>query len=151
MCLIIISIWFVVRVAGSFFFPLKSGQRGSSQSLSTNDSILWPSVGFQPHLDRPKAEACSKFFVLFLFFTLASLWWNTSKQMKFRKKLCVLVSTHRKLHSSGAEESIAGHYSSSRASNRCFAFSRSDELPSLNSPSQSARGSPWTSRVTSKP
>jgi hypothetical protein len=141
MCLIIISIWFVVRVAGSFFFPLKSGQRGSSQSLSTNDSILWQSSeGYEPHLDKPKAEACSKF----LFFTpLASLWWNTSKQMKFRKKLCVLVSTHRKLHSSGAEESIAGHYSSSRASNRCFAFSRSDELPSLNSPGQSARGSPW--------
>jgi hypothetical protein len=62
MCFIIIYIWFVVQVGGSFF-PLKPGQPMLFSELIVQLQNAWAiACALQPRLDKPKVRACSDFF-----------------------------------------------------------------------------------------
>jgi hypothetical protein len=62
MCFIIIYIWFVVQVGGSFF-PLKPGQPMLFSELIDQLQNAWAiACALQPRLDKPKVRACSDFF-----------------------------------------------------------------------------------------
>jgi hypothetical protein len=61
MCFIIIYIWFVVQVKFLFFaeaWPTKALLRALDQLQHARQIAC----RFQPHLDKPKTEACSDFF-----------------------------------------------------------------------------------------
>jgi len=101
MCFIIIYIWFVVQVGFLFFaeaWPTKALLRALDQLQHARQIAC----RFQPHLDKPKTEACSDFFYssVLISFTLHThlALMNTSKHVKFRKKFAHSISTHRKLH-----------------------------------------------------
>jgi hypothetical protein len=110
MCFIIIYIWFVVQVKFLFFaeaWPTKALLRALDQLQHARQIAC----RFQPHLDKPKTEACSDFFYasVLISFTLHThlALMNTSKHVKFRKKFAHSISTHRKLHKELARKNHA--------------------------------------------